>query len=207
MREKEYDQLMDKELNIKTTGLIEWPSGVNMDYLRTESSSYADLDRFIEEYDRLKNPRLVDFGSGKGRVLYYLNHKMGIPTTGIEINNAAFSHLVQNYADYVDKFPKRGQDISLLEIKAEDYQVRADDNVFYFFNPFMVNVFEKVINNIEGSVANHPRIVDIVLYYPEISFSYYLDHRTSFKKIQQIKNKKYLLNNRECFIVYRYIPE
>ena len=137
MREKEYDQLMDKELNIKTTGLIEWPSGVNMDYLRTESSSYADLDRFIEEYDRLKNPRLVDFGSGKGRVLYYLNHKMGIPTTGIEINNAAFSHLVQNYADYVDKFPKRGQDISLLEIKAEDYQVRADDNVFYFFNPFI----------------------------------------------------------------------
>ncbi len=206
MREKEYDQLMDKELNIKTTGLIEWPFGVNMDYLRTESSSYADLDRFIEEYEGLENSRLVDFGSGKGRILYYLNYRLGIPTTGIEVNDAAFSHLVQNYADYVDKFPKRGQDIRLLEIKAEDYLVEANDNVFYFFNPFMVNIFEKVLNNIEESIKEHPRVVDIILYYPEISFGYYLDHNTPFQKIQKIKNKKYLLNNRECFEVYRYIP-
>ena len=163
MREKEYDQFMDKELNIKTTGLIEWPFGVNMDYLRTESSSYADLDRFIEEYEGLENSRLVDFGSGKGRILYYLNYRLGIPTTGIEVNDAAFSHLVQNYADYVDKFPKRGQDIRLLEIKAEDYLVEANDNVFYFFNPFMVNIFEKVLNNIEESIKEHPRVVENLL--------------------------------------------
>lgn len=207
MREKEYDQLMDKELNIKTTGLIEWPFGVNMDYLRTESSSYADLDRFIEEYDGLEHSRLVDFGSGKGRVLYYINHKLGIPTTGVEVNGAAFSHLVQNYGDYIDKFPKRGQDITLLEIKAEEYVVRVDDNVFYFFNPFMVNIFEKVINNIEASIQKEPRVVDIILYYPEISFGYYLDHKTPFEKVQKIKNKKYQLNNRECFEVYRYTPK
>ena len=207
MREKEYDKLMDKELKIKTTGLIEWPIGVNMDYLRTESSSYAALDRFIEEYDGLENSRLVDFGSGKGRVLYYLNYRHRIPTTGIEVNGAAFSHLVQNYGDYKSQFPNKGQEITLLEIKAEDYQIKADDNVFYFFNPFMVNVFEKVLNNIEESIEKHPRVVDVVLYYPEIGFTYYLDHQTPFNKVQIIKNKKYRLNNRESFEIYRYIPK
>lgn len=207
MREKEYDQLMDKELNIRTTGLIEWPHGVNMDYLRTESSSYADLDRFVDEYVGLENSRLVDFGSGKGRVLFYLNREMGIPTTGIEVNRVAFSHLRQNYVDYTTKYPEKIQDITLLEVKAEDYLIKPDDNVFYFFNPFMINIFEKVIHNIEDSIYAHPRTVDVILYYPSISFGYFLDHQTSFNKIQKIKNKKYLFNNRECFEIYRYQPE
>ncbi len=207
MREKEYDQLMDKELNIRTTGLIEWPHGVNMDYLRTESSSYADLDRFVDEYVGLENSRLVDFGSGKGRVLFYLNREMGIPTTGIEVNGVAFSHLRQNYVDYTTKYPEKIQDITLLEVKAEDYLIKPDDNVFYFFNPFMINIFEKVIHNIEDSIYAHPRTVDVILYYPSISFGYFLDHQTSFNKIQKIKNKKYLFNNRECFEIYRYQPE
>lgn len=206
MREKEYDQKMDRELNIKTTGLIEWPRGVNMDYFRTESSSYADLDRFIEEYDWMEDSRLVDFGSGKGRIVFYLNHRLGIPTTGIEINGVAYSHLMQNYTDYQMKFPNKAKDITLLEIKAEDYLIKSSDNVFYFFNPFMVNIFEEVALNIEESVLEHPRVVDIILYYPGIAFGYYLDKYSPFKKIKTIKNKKYMLNNRECFEVYRYDP-
>lgn len=207
MREKEYDKKMDKLLNIKTTGLIEWPRGVNMDYFRTESSSYGDLDRFIEEYEWRENSQLVDFGSGKGRILFYLNYRLGIPTTGIEINKVAYSHLVQNYNDYRTKFPKKANDITLLEIKAEDYEIKETDNVFYFFNPFMVNIFEEVALNIEESVLAYPREVDIVLYYPGIAFGYYLDKFSPFKKIQTIKNKKYIFNNRECFEIYRYSPE
>ena len=71
----------------------------------------------------------------------------------------------------------------------------------------MVNIFEKVLRNIEESIEKYPRVVDVVLYYPEIGFTYYLDHQTSFNKVQKIKNLKYRLNNRECFEVYRYTPE
>lgn len=207
MSERKYDQQKDKELKINTVGLIEWPRGVNMDYLRTESSSYADLDRLIEEYKGIENSHLVDFGSGKGRVLFYLHHQLGIPSTGIEVNGVAFSHLLHNYADYTMAFPGKESEIQLLEIKAEEYKIRPEDNVFYFFNPFMINIFEEVVKNIESSVKKHPRVVDIILYYPSISFGYFLDHDTSFKRVQKIKNKKYIFNNRECFDIFRYFPE
>lgn len=207
MYENQFDKKVDKELNIKTTGLIEWPRGVNLDYFRTESSSYADLDRFIAEYDWRENSQLVDFGSGKGRIVFYLNHQKGIPATGIEVNKVAYYHLVQNLIDYREQFGKKENDITLLEVKAEDYEIKSSDDLFYFFNPFTVNIFKKVVANIEQSLQEHPRIADIVLYYPNISYEYFLDKDTSFNHIQKIKNKKYFLNNRESFVVYRYYPD
>ena len=207
MNDIKYDHLIDKDLNVSTTGLIDWPNGAYMDYNRTESSSYADLDHLIAEYKGIENSHLVDFGSGKGRILFYFNHKLGIPTTGIEVNRIAYSYLVQNYVDYTAKFPKRAQDIRYHEIKAEEYPVKAEDNVFYFFNPFTVKIFDQVMKNIETSLLIRPRPVDIILFYPEINVTEYLEQQTSFKKVQTIKNKHYQRDNRECFYVYRYMPE
>src|SRR5699024_3452748 len=87
----------DDEMNIETTGLIEWPHGVNLDYFRTESTSYKDLDRFIHSYVQPEKPHLVDFGSGKGRIVFYFNYELDIPTTAIEVNRKAFGYLQNNY--------------------------------------------------------------------------------------------------------------
>lgn len=207
MYENQFDKKVDKALNIKTTGLIEWPRGVNLDYFRTESSSYADLDRFIEEYDWLENSHLVDFGSGKGRIIFYLNQQKDIYSTGIEVNQVAYSHLMQNLSSYKQAFPAKGEKVSILELKAEEYEIKKTDNIFYFFNPFTVNIFKEVVRNIENSLRAYPRVVDIVLYYPNINYEYFLDKQTTFSRLQKIKNKKYFLNNRESFQVYRYFPE
>ena len=66
MYERLEDQQVDKKLNIETTGLIEWPRGVNLDYFRTESSSYRDLDHLIENYDLQKIVILLITAVGKG---------------------------------------------------------------------------------------------------------------------------------------------
>lgn len=200
------DQAMDKLLNIETTGLIEWPRGVNLDYFRTESSSYKDLDRLIKHYDFRGHSRLVDYGSGKGRIVFYFNYRLGIPTTGIEVNEVAFSHLTQNLANYAETFPKKAADIILTDEKAEEYEVKPTDDIFYFFNPFTISIFEKVMHKIEQSLEKHPREADIILYYPGVAYSYYLDRHSSFDLIQTIKNPKYFLNSRECFKVYRHLP-
>ena len=171
-----------------------------------ESSSYRDLDHLIENYDLRENSHLVDYGSGKGRIVYYLNHQLDIPTTGIEVNKVAFSQLTENYSTYKEKFPKKASNILLLEDKAEEYEVKETDDIFYFFNPFTVNIFEKVIQKIEQSIEEHPRVVDVILYYPGVAYSFYLDKYSSFDLIQTIKTPKYFLNNRECFKVYRYYP-
>ena len=201
------DRQQDKEIGINTTGLINWPAGVNLDYFRTESTSYKDLDRFIAGYDFLEKPQMIDYGSGKGRVVFYLNYKKNIPTTGIEINQVAYSHLMQNYVDYQEKFPKRAEDILILETQAEKYRIKPEDNMFYFFNPFTVKIFEKVINNIEASLEQRPRMADVILYYPGFDYTYYLEKYSSFRHIQTIKTPMYYINNRECFKVFRYIPE
>lgn len=207
MYENQFDKRVDEKLNIKTTGLIEWPRGVNLDYFRTESSSYADLDRLIADYDWREGSHLVDFGSGKGRIVFYLNHQKDISVTGIEVNKKAYFHLVQNLVNYRESFPEKATNISLLEKKAEEYVIQPEDDLFYFFNPFTVNIFEKVVSNIEQSLKDYPRVADIILYYPNISYEYFLDKKTSFSFIQKIKNKKYFLNHRECFVVYRYYPD
>ena len=128
-----HDMEMDKKLNIDTGGYIDWPRGVNLDYFRTESTSYRDLDRLIEEYDFREGSHLVDYGSGKGRIIYYLNHQLGVPATGIEVNQAAYSHLHKNLLDYESTFNNKRSNISILEIKAEEYMVKKKDDIFYFF--------------------------------------------------------------------------
>lgn len=206
MYDRKEDRQKDEQLNIETTGLIEWPRGVNLDYFRTESSSYRDLDRFIKHYDLREGSQLVDYGSGKGRIIFYLNHELNIPTTGIEVNKAAFSQLLDNYNNYKEQFPKKAKTISLVEKKAEFYNVRETDDIFYFFNPFTVNIFEKVLKKIERSLKDNPRVADIVLYYPGVAYAFYLEKYSSFDLIQTIKTPKYFLNNRECFKVFRYYP-
>ena len=201
-----HDLEMDKKLNIDTGGYIDWPRGVNLDYFRTESTSYRDLDRLVEEYDLRDGSQLVDFGSGKGRIIFYLNHKLGIPATGIEVNKAAYSHLYKNLEDYEKNFPDNKKDVSILEVKAEEYLVKKSDDIFYFFNPFTVKIFEEVVREIENSLALYPRVVDIVLFYPNVTYTHFLEKMTSFHLIQTIKNPKYFINSRECFKVYRYIP-
>lgn len=201
-----HDMEMDKKLNIDTGGYIDWPRGVNLDYFRTESTSYRDLDRLIEEYDFREGSHLVDYGSGKGRIIYYLNHQLGVPATGIEVNQAAYSHLHKNLLDYESTFNNKRSNISILEIKAEEYMVKKKDDIFYFFNPFTVKIFEKVVQEIENSLALYPRVVDIILFYPNVTYTHFLERNTSFHLVQTIKNPKYFINSRECFKVYRYIP-
>lgn len=196
----------DKELNIQTTGVVNWPAGVNLDYFRTESTLYMDLDLFLEEYDLLPNPKLIDFGSGKGRIIYHLNNKLNIAATGIEINKTAFQHLLDNQMRYTEKFPALAKKVSIYEMKAEDYLIQPEDNTFYFFNPFTINIFRKILKNIQESLEKYPRIVDIVFYYPGFDYIDYLDKYSDFHLIQTIKTLKYDINNRECFKVFRYYP-
>lgn len=201
------DYRKDQEMNIDTKGLIEWPRGVNLDYFRTESTSYKDLKRFISSYDILEDANLVDYGSGKGRIVFYFNHELDISTTALEVNTVAFSYLQQNHRSYQEKFPDKANRITLLERKAEEYEVKKEDNVFYFFNPFTVKIFEKVIEQIEDSLKQHPRVADIILYYPGFDYTFYLEKYSSFHLIQTIKTPMYPINSRECFKVFRYYPE
>lgn len=200
------DHEKDKHLNIETETYIEWPLLSNLNYNRTESTDYEVLDYLMDNYlrDNLKEGRLVDFGSGKGRVLFYLYSELNsLKMLGIEYNQNAFVELQQNLDHFSIDYPNARNDISLKKTKAEDYHVQPQDTSFYFFNPFTVRIFKKVIKNIIDSINEIPRKVDIILYYPNRTYREFLELHTPFDEVKRIKMPLYVKDKTEYVIVYQ----
>ena len=98
----------------------------------------------------------------------------------------------------------QGLPIQFEHIFAEGYDIEKEDNRFYFFNPFSLRIFQKVIDNILRSVEDHPRSVDIILYYPTSEYSHFLEIHTVFELWKEIRLPGlYEENNNERFLIFR----
>ena len=187
------EQSFEKLLNISTSG-NQKNFNEFIHYNRYEPTSYYVLEAILHNYPLLESDNIVDFGSGKGRLNFFLNYFFKCKVTGIE-----------NMKNYLSK--NKGHDcskISFVNCIAEDYEINSKENKFYFFNPFSVQIFIKVVTNIIYSVINEYRPVDLILYYPSDDYIYYLENYTIFQLIKEIKlNKHYEQDNREKILVYR----
>lgn len=199
MKQKDYD----KSLNIKTEGD---QKGFNksLHYHRYEATPYHALETLFSEYELKGSNRIVDFGCGKGRLIFYIHHLFSASVTGVEMNETLYQEAVANRTSYLKKYHNRHDQIHLHSCLAEDYRVDPSDNRFYFFNPFSIQVFMNVVNNILISVEESGREVDLVLYYPSEDYIYFLENDTSFElKEEVILPDLYELNADERFLIYR----
>ena len=90
-----------------------------------------------------------------------------------------------------------------MNIFAEDYKVTPLDNKFYFFNPFSLQLFIKVLNNILISVEEFPREIDLIFYYPSEEYIDYLENYTALTLKQEIPvHNLYLIDKRQKFSIY-----
>ena len=191
----------DKKFNINTTGTRNWDKS-NL-YHRTESTPYLALDNLVEEYRVNQDDHLVDFGAGRGRVSIYLFEKWNIPVKGIEINDFTYVEFAENISNYLSKH-RNNNDLNITKEYAENYKITDKENKFFFFNPFNVSIFEKVINNILANAIKNNKEVEIILYYPTIEYKSFLEE-TPFILIQEIKTKNAIFPN-ERFAIYKYTP-
>lgn len=200
MTEQYYEQI----LNIKTSGEQKIFND-SLHYHRYEPTSYASLDSLIKEYPFNENDSVIDFGCGKGRLNFYINHFFGSYVTGIEMNSYYYEICNDNLNNYIRHVKKHTNNkIQFLKCLAQEYEIKDNDNKFYFFNPFSLQIFMAVVNNILDSVDNNPRKVDIILYYPSDDYIFYLENSTCFSLYKEIPvlpqyNKDY----RNKFLVYR----
>src|SRR5690606_37312370 len=130
------------------------------------------------------------FGCGKGRVSFFLHYHFDVPVTGIEMNDLTFDEALRNKELYKMKNTHLQAPIQFKFGLAEHYQIKPEDNVFYFFHPFSIKIFKKVVYNILDSVLEHSRTVDIVFYYPLPEFKDFLKNHTPFRLINKIKAYK-----------------
>ncbi len=198
MAEKKYDSL----LYIKTVGIREWLER-HIHYNRYEATPYKALDRLFKAYKLKKTDRIVDFGCGRGRVAFYIHNHFHIPVTGIEVNDITYDEALDNKWRYRQRAKHIKAPIKFEYGPAEKYQVEPTDNKFYFFNPFSVKIFRKVVNNILDSVEKEERPIDIILYYPMPEYKEFLKEETSFQLINKVKLPD-TSDNKEKFLIYRF---
>ncbi|MBQ8316750.1 MAG: SAM-dependent methyltransferase [Lachnospiraceae bacterium] len=161
-KEKQYEQF----LGIKTDEeQIVFGNTKKLKYSLYEASEYEGLEQIFDLVSLKPEDTLVDFGCGMGRVLFYCNQRFFCKVKGIEYDRKIFEKLLDNAEFYHVRFGGQREKFTLLNMKAEDYDIAPEDTCFYFFNPFSKNILEDVLARIIKSVDEHPRRVTIIFYY------------------------------------------
>ncbi|GGD26019.1 class I SAM-dependent methyltransferase [Hyunsoonleella pacifica] len=103
---------------------------------------------------------ILDFGCGKGKMLYVISKYPFRKVDGVEISETLSKTAKKNLTKLsIDKS-------TIYNYDARDFKDLSRYNYFYFFNPFPKNVMAEVIKNIEDSYTELPREITIIYYVP-----------------------------------------
>lgn len=195
---------MEEFLGIESTEIV-YNNRYNDDYFRYEPTSYSGLICAFDEMEEVlsRYDRLVDFGCGKGRVLFYVNQRFRCEVCGIEIDENLYENALDNRAYYNTRFRDSYERIEIINGKAEEYEIKREDTVFYFFNPFEVNIFEQVMEHVMESVQTFPRRIFVMMYYPKEEYRNYMRHK-GFKLYRIAKLPTYEMDYDEKVVIYEY---
>lgn len=196
------DHFYDGMLNIKTVG-EQMGFNQSIHYHRYEPTPYNALKELFAQYALNCNDRVVDFGCGKGRLNFYAHHLFNTSVAGIEMNEGFYLDAMENRKHYLKKNKKAIDKIEFFFCLAEEYQIDSKDNRFYFFNPFSIQIFMKIVNNILSSFEKNEREIDVILYYPSEDYTYFLEKQTSFELKLEIILPEISKNGNERFLIYR----
>ena len=173
MTEYEWDQ----KLNIDTIGRdVSVEDAYHHPY---EPTAYIVLERLRDSGYIDKENVVVDYGSGKGRVGFFLSSQIGCKSIGIEFDEKICGQADENFISFQKSvLGKQGGaseegGVEFLCIGAENYEIEEAD-VFYFFNPFSVEILQSVIGKIKKSYYNNPREMKLFFYYPSDEYISYL---------------------------------
>lgn len=162
MRESEWD----KKLKIHTQGRD--ASREDAYHHPYEPTPYSVLERLAESEYILREDKVIDYGCGKGRVGFFLQDQIGCHVTGLEYNDKIYAQAMENLEAYV-----KWQGIDFICQSAEKYEL-AGENMFFFFNPFSVEILQSVMGNILDSYYDDPRLMRLFFYYPDEEYVSYL---------------------------------
>ncbi|MDE5978187.1 MAG: SAM-dependent methyltransferase, partial [Turicibacter sp.] len=172
-------------------------------YHRYEPTPYRMLNDLFEHYQLKPTDFIVDYGCGKGRLNFYIQHYFHAHVTGIEMNQTFYENALQNKASYLKKHRRSKDSIEFHCALAEEYPIKPIENKFYFFNPFSIQIFRKIIKNILISFENYPREIELILYYASDDYQYFLENRTPFILKQEITLPNFKHDHRERFLIYQ----
>lgn len=160
------EQQWDKKLNVETCGRDD--SHSDRHHHPYEPTPYSVLERLAESgYITVQN-KVIDYGCGKGRVGFFLQHAIGCHVTGIEFDRDIWDEAMDNLYN-----SKMGGKVRFLNQNAEDFEPN-DADCFYFFNPFTVEILKSVMRRIVDCYYEDPRLMRLFFYYPDDEYLSFL---------------------------------
>lgn len=157
MEQKE--QQWEKLLKIKTAGRDDSRSDAYR--YPYEPTPYCVLERLGNSGWMGKKNVVLDYGTGKGRVCFFLSYQTRCRAVGIEYDERIFLAAEENRRHGVS-----GSRTSFVKARAEEYAVPKEVDRCYFFNPFSVEILQKVLTEIYSSFYENPREILLFFYYP-----------------------------------------
>jgi predicted RNA methylase len=108
----------------------------------------------------------VDFGSGKGRIVWQAAHLPFARVIGVEISDQLNAVARTNIEKHRDRLTC--DNVELITADAAEFEVPDDMTFAYFFAPFRGEVFRRVIRHIIESIDRSPRQVTLIYANPEL---------------------------------------
>ena len=178
---------LDKFLKIKTSGR----DASNSNYLNFpyEATPYSVLQELANSGHITKKDIIIDFGSGKGRVDFYLAYATKAKMIGIEYDERLFNTSLEN-----KKHAISSNKVNFILTNALDYIIPDNVTCAYFFNPFSVKILEEVMNNIKKSIKNNNREIKLFFYYPSKEYIEFINNEEKITHLDDI-DCRHLFNN------------
>lgn len=167
MKEDKNEEKWDRLLRIRTTGRDD--SHADQYRYPYEPTPYSVLERLAQSGRIRKKQVLLDYGCGKGRVDFFLAYQAGCRSIGIEYDDRIYEKAVENQKAAVSSGRVR-----MEQANAETFPVPPEVDRIYFFNPFSVEIFQKVMNRILDSYYEQMRPIQLFFYYPSDEYLSYL---------------------------------
>jgi len=138
-----------------------------LDYIavRVASARAAFRELPIRNYD---DYTFIDFGSGRGRVLFLAAEYPFRKVQGIEFA----LELHQDAERNITLYHHRTRKCSVLEsvhLNARDFRFPNENQVLFFFNPFEPAVMSQVLAHLAASLDRDPRHVFVMLLFPVLA--------------------------------------
>ena len=161
------EHMWDASLQIQTCGRDD--TNADAYHHPYEPTPYSVLERLAASGLFGREDVVLDYGCGKGRVGLFLSYRTKARTIGIEYDGHIYQEALKNRRSSISRIKPE-----FLLTRAESYEVPAEVNRCYFFNPFSVEILHKVMARILESWYAYPRELFLFFYYPSDAFLSYL---------------------------------
>ncbi len=126
--------------------------------------SYDVIQEFFEEVKIETFHHFLDIGCGKARAMCVAASYAIKKISGIELSKDLFIAARENISSTKEKYPF--VDFKIYNNNAFYFDIDNDVDCIFMFNPFDETIMSGVMENIEKSLENNPRVMTIIYINP-----------------------------------------